>query len=327
VTRAVLLAVLAGMFTAMSSICQRRGAMQLPEDDRFNTGLILRLLRRPVWLMGVGSMIVGFLCQAVALHYGSLALVQPILCTELLFVFAYLAFASPRRVRAKDWAAALSLAAGLGVFLFSASPSGGRPNGVASSWFLAAVSGAGLIALLVLASAAPRRRGQRPAPGRRAALLGVATGVAWGFLAGVIKELSDHTGGFVGYFTSWPLYVLLGVGTASMILSSNALSAGPLPASQPGFTIVDPLIASLLGAYVFGEHFQSGAGDLAGQAVGGLLLLSGVIALSHSSLTHGEARPAVGPDVDTSRSDEAVSGGRDRVPTSGVPAERCPELP
>jgi hypothetical protein len=29
---------------------------------------------------------------------------------------------------------------------------------------------------------------------RRAAILGVATGIAWGFVAAVIKELSSHVG-------------------------------------------------------------------------------------------------------------------------------------
>ena len=31
---------------------------------------------------------------------------------------------------------------------------------------------------------------------------------------------------------------------------------GPLAASQPGFTIVDPLVASLLGVFIFEEHLQ-----------------------------------------------------------------------
>lgn len=311
-TRAALLAMLAGMFTAMSSICQRRGAMQLPDKGSFEVRLILRLLTRPVWLMGVGSMIVGFCFQAVALHFGSLALVQPILSIELLFVFGYLAFASPKRVRMTDWMAAVALAAGLAVFLFSASPSGGREHADAYSWVLAGASGVGLIALLLVAASAPRRRGTRPSPGRRAGLLGVATGVAWGFLAGVIKELSDHTGGIIGYFTSWPAYVLIGVGAASMVLSSNALSAGPLPASQPGFTIVDPLVASLLGAFVFGEHFQTGTGPLIGQVAGGVVLIAGVVVLSHSSLVHGEARPGAEPETEEAERAGITAGEGER---------------
>ena len=41
-----------------------------------------------------------------------------------------------------------------------------------------------------------------------------------------------------------------------MLLSAHAFQAGPLAASQPGFTIVDPLVASLLGVFIFEEHLQ-----------------------------------------------------------------------
>jgi hypothetical protein len=52
-----------------------------------------------------------------------------------------------------------------------------------------------------------------------------------------------------------------------MLLASHALAAGPLAASQPGFTIFDPLSACLLGVLLFGEHIRAGAVDLAGEAL------------------------------------------------------------
>ena len=62
-------------------------------------------------------MIGGFIFQITALRYGDLALVQPILAAELLFVFGYLAIAGSRRVTGRDWLAAAAMSAGLGVFL------------------------------------------------------------------------------------------------------------------------------------------------------------------------------------------------------------------
>ena len=85
----------------------------------------------------------------------------------------------------------------------------------------------------------------------------MATGIAWGFVAAVIKELSSHTNEGFDVFTTWSPYVLVGVGAASMLLSTHAFQAGPLAASQPGFTIVDPLVASLLGVFIFEEHLQT----------------------------------------------------------------------
>lgn len=298
---AILLALAAGLLTAMSSISQRYGAARVPGEDKFSAVLILHLVRQPIWLLGIGSLIVGFVCQATALHFGSLALVQPILASELLFVFGYIAVISPRRVRRSDWLAASAMAAGLGVFLFTAAPSDGRLHAPATLWLLAGFSGLGLVTILTVSAVTPRRRGTRPSAARRAALLGAATGVCWGFLAAVIKELGSHVGrGLPAVFSTWSLYVLVALGAASMILASNALHAGPLAASQPGFTIVDPLVASLLGIFVFRDHLQLRPADLVVEIIALAVLGAGVIVLSHSTLiqdnlanSENRASPAV----------------------------------
>jgi hypothetical protein len=76
-----------------------------------------------------------------------------------------------------------------------------------------------------------------------------------------------------------------------MLLASHALAAGPLAASQPGFTIADPLAAGLLGVLLFGEHIRTGAADLAGEALALALVIAGAAALSRSSLIAGENAP------------------------------------
>ena len=43
----------------------------------FDVGLVFRLARQPVWLLGMASMILGFVFQISALRFGPLALVQP----------------------------------------------------------------------------------------------------------------------------------------------------------------------------------------------------------------------------------------------------------
>jgi hypothetical protein len=92
-----------------------------------------------------------------------------------------------------------------------------------------------------------------------AALLGAATGISWGFVAAVIKELRSHLGeGISAIFSNWSPYILVVVGAAAMLLASHALAAGPLAASQSGFTILDPFSASVLGQFLFSEHIQDG---------------------------------------------------------------------
>jgi hypothetical protein len=109
----------------------------------------------------------------------------------------------------------------------------------------------------------------------------------------VIKELSSHLGdGAGGILLSWSLYVLVIAGAASMLLASHALAAGPLAASQPGFTILDPLSASLLGVFLFGEHVHAGILDLALEALALAVLIAGAAALSHSCLVVGADGPS-----------------------------------
>jgi hypothetical protein len=108
-------------------------------------------------------------------------------------------------------------------------------------------------------------------------------------MAAVIKELSSHLGDGPGAVAcTWSLYVLLAGGAATMLLASHALAAGPLAASQPGFTILDPLTASLLGVVLFGEHIRTGAADLAGEALALAMVIAGAAALSRSGLIAGE---------------------------------------
>ena len=285
-----MLAVAAGFCTAAASIAQRQAARSVPAADGFDVRLILRLARRPVWLLGIASMIAGFLFQLNALRYGALALVQPILALELLLVFGYMAVAGRRRVRIKrrDWVAAAAMSAGLAVFLRLASPSGGRLHAPGASWLLAGMITFGAVLAAVAAAAG---LGHRPgaSSGRRAALLGAGTGIAWGFVAAVIKELSSHLGGGIGaVLSTWSLYVLLAVGAATMLLASHALAAGPLAASQPGFTILDPLSAGLLGVFLFSEHIQASPWDLAGEALALALVIAGAWGLSHSCFILGE---------------------------------------
>jgi len=283
--KAVLLALAASLCTATASVCQRAGARYTgPATGGFDARLIVRLARQPTWLLGIAAMIGGFVFQLTALHFGELGLVQPILAAELLFVFGYLAVAGSRQPNLRDWLAVAGMSTGIGVFLRLAAPSGGRLHAPGSSWLLAGlITGGVVLAALAVAFGLRGRRGTSRS--RRAAVLGSATGISWGFMAAVIKELSSHlSDGIEALVTSWSLYLLLAAGAATMLLAAHALASGPLAASQPGFTILDPLTASLLGVFLFGEHIRTGAGALAGEALALAVVIAGAATLSRSRL-------------------------------------------
>ena len=257
-------------------------------------------------------MIFGFLFQIEALRIGSLSLVQPLIGAELVLVFGIIALANPRRVHGRDWLAALGMALGLAAFLVLAKPSKGHLHASPSMWLVSGLSVAALAGLLSVLASRPHRAGQGGS--RKAALLGVAAAVMFGFVAAVIKELSTHLSqGLPGLLTTWSPYVLLLSGAAAMFLASNAFQAGSLAASQPGLTIVDPLVASVLGAALFGERLDVQPWAVTGELVALITLVASVILLSRSPLVMGEKAPGPGGSVAP-------------VPADAIPAAQ-PDLP
>ena len=129
----IALALTASGFTAVASVAQRRAASPASADLQFNWRLVCYLLRRPVWFIGIASMICGFAFQVQALRSGSLSLVQPIIATELVLVFGIMAIHEGHRVRAHDWLSALGMVVGLGAFLAIARPAGGHAQSTGST--------------------------------------------------------------------------------------------------------------------------------------------------------------------------------------------------
>jgi drug/metabolite transporter (DMT)-like permease len=285
---AILLSLAASLCTATSSICQRIGARRLERNDGhevhgFDPLLVFRLARQPAWLLGFASLLAGFAFQVSALHFGPLALVQPILAVELLFVFGYLAMRTRSKgARHREWAAAIAMSVGISVFLRAAAPTGGREHAQASLWWVSGLVSLAAVALAIGVSATGG------GPAHRAACLGIATGIAWGFVAAVIKEFSSRVSdGPAAIFTNWSVDVLIVVGAAAMLLASHAVAAGPLAASQPGFTIGDPVTAVLLGFFVFGERLGTSPAALVAEVLGLIVLAAGVLTLSGSWLIIG----------------------------------------
>ncbi len=126
------------------------------------------------------------------------------------------------------------------------------------------------------------------------------------------SSFSSRLGDGIGaIFASWPPYVLIVAGAATMVLASRALAAGPLAASQPGFTILDPLSAGLLGMFLFSEHIQAAAPYLAGEAAALAVVIAGAGALSHSQGPGRGPQAALGQDVGVP---EALHGSSDGAP-------------
>ncbi len=312
-TMEISLALAASVFTATASIALRVAAAPAPGELRFSWGLVTFLLHRPLWFFGILCMIGGFVFQVSALHFGELAVVQPVIASELLFVFAYLALRDRARVRGRDWAAAAGMAVSLAGFLYLADPSGGSSSDAGLAQWLEAAGAVALASAAAIGLSMVRgRRGRRPTPARRAAFLAIAAALTWGFVAAVVKELSVHIAqGPAALFGNWSPYVLVISGAIGMFLVSNAFQAGPLAASQPGLTIVDPMVASLLGITIFGEHVRSGAWELCGESLLLAVLVGSVVLLSRSPIVEIDDSRARAPHPEAVLRPDGAEGGRE----------------
>ncbi|WP_152232562.1 DMT family transporter [Georgenia ruanii] len=283
---ALLTALLAAICFAMSSVLQQRAAARAPAASGLGMGLLLGLSRRPVWLLGFVAGAAGMGLQALALSAGQLAAVQPLLVSEMLFALPASALLNGRRPSAREWLYALVVVAGLATFLVSARPGPGAR--LADGWVLAAAIGIGILVAAIAVALA-----YGPMPRHRAALLGLAGGVAFGLMSALLKQVVDQfTIAPQRLLTTWPGYLMVTLGLLGTAVVQRGYQAGRLASSLPPLTMAEPLVAVIVGAVAFGEVFATAPTAVVAQVVGFVLMACGVCRLA--ALTQGTS--ARGPD-------------------------------
>jgi hypothetical protein len=278
----VVLMIVAAALNASASVLQRRAARDVPESRAFSLGMLIELARRPVWIFGILSMLSGFMLHAVSISVSRIALVQPLLVAELPFTILLASRVFHMHIARRDWTALAMQSVGLAAFVACLAPTGGDPGAVpGATWAIGIVATlAGVIVLVVL--------GYRARHERRAAFLGVATGAAFGLNSSLIAGVGAAVSHGGGLFTTWQTYGVAVLGPSSFFLLQNALEGGNLVASQPGFTLTNPLVSVVWGLAVFGEQGRGGA-FLVGTATGAVLIAAGSILLARSPLLDPDA--------------------------------------
>jgi drug/metabolite transporter (DMT)-like permease len=257
---------------ALSSVVQHRAARVATAHQRLR--LMLHLVAQPVWLVGLVLALGSFVLHALALSYGELALVQPLLISGLLFALPVSVLLDRRRPSVREWLWAAVLVAGIGIFLVSASPSVGYvPTDTERLAVLVGVGAALVAGILVL--------GQRVLPDHRAALLGLGAGITYGITASLIKQVAGTVNGDpLNLLASWPVYVLIAIGGGALVVNQVAYRAGPLAASLPPMTMADPVVAIVIGVLVFNEHLDHASVALALEIASVALMLVATIQLA-----------------------------------------------
>ncbi len=265
---------------AASSVLQQREARGAPPEMAMRIGLIGHLVRRPLWLLGNLADVAGFGLQFLALRTGSLALVQPLLVTGLIFALVADAVLDGRRLTRSERRWTAMTVAGLALFLAVSRPGRGYPHASALGWCLLGLAALAAVGTLVLAG--------RASPRWRALCLGAATGVLFGLVAALTESsahLLDH--GLLHALAHWPPYALALCAVLGLMLSQSAFQAGDLKWSLPALTVVEPVVAILIGQVLFGEHISvSGLAPVA-EVLGLVLMAGGTVGLSRAVAGEG----------------------------------------
>jgi drug/metabolite transporter (DMT)-like permease len=281
----VLSVVAAAFYTVGLAMQQLAGA----PDDR-PSGRIAKAMRiaaRPLWLSGFGLTVVGFLTHGVALSFGSLAMVQILQTSQIVFVVPIGARITHTPIQRRDWYGAAMVVAGLAALLIAMRPSEDAGAGTPDGWALTiAIGVVAVAALFAVARAYPRLR---------AALLGLAAGVVFGIEGATLKIASDGLadGLTLGHVVAPAVWSTLALGLAGVVIQNMALQAGRLSVALSTLTIATPITSTIIAVALFGENLDITVATVAVAAVAGVVASAGVMLLAQTVEGSGPRVPPV----------------------------------
>lgn len=263
----VLLSLVSAVAYAGGAIVQERVAVSRP-GERYAP------LRRPLWWAAVALNGLGALLHVVALAYGPLSLVQPLGALTIVFALPMAALFVGRRAGSAAWRGALMATTGLAGLLALVGTSEAQSPSAAQRGLLALVTGGAVVALTVAGRAAHRH------PAVRSVLFATGSGTAFGISSVFTKTV---TAGWTSGVPVAELSSLAAIGvlaTAGVLLSQASYRGGGLAAPLATLTVVNPVVAAVVGLTMLGETFRHGttgtvlALGCGVVAAGGLILLT-----------------------------------------------------
>jgi drug/metabolite transporter (DMT)-like permease len=280
---AVVAAIGAALVFGIASVADQRSTKRVQRRRALSPRIFLDLARQPLWLASIGGTVLGFALQVLALRFGPLALVEPLLVCDLIFAVLINSFLRKR------WDSVLiggvaATAIGVAGFLVIARPSSGQSS-VSFQVVLPLAAGLAVAVVGCLAVSA-RNENLRPLA------LALACGINYGVAAFLVKLLvSDVSGGLIGVLSDWPIYALAVVGPLGFLLNENAFQQGTLIAPVLSIiTVCDPLISIALAYLWLNEKLSSTPAAIAGEIASLLLMITGIVVVAHRA-PHAAAQP------------------------------------
>lgn len=248
---AVIFALASALTIAWGTVVRHRIAGEAALDGTLKGSPLINAIRRPLWWAGTGTALIGYGFQIVALAFGTLLVVQPILVLSMMFTLPLAARYDGRRMRAHELFWALILSVAVAVLVLLGRPLAGDPHPPWDRWLWA--FGAGVLVLGGISVFAEFLKGPP-----RALALGIVTGALFGYVAVLSKAFVDITvnQGALAAILNWETYALILGATLGTAVQQYSFNAGALRHSLPAMTVTEPIVAFSLGYAVLREQFQ-----------------------------------------------------------------------
>lgn len=286
------LALLGAVFMSFGAQYQHRGVQKVERLSGKTTGGLSRaqltsLLTRPSWVAGTVMLGLAIVCQLAALSVAPLILVQPLGAIALVITTVLNARVSHLKPTRQSLIA-IALCVG-GIFIFVTIAAFFATEHVITERELLIILGILAVVVIVFGGfwMLVRRRAQ-------ALFYIMAAGVIYGFVATLAKVvISRAQAGNFEWLTLLCLVALLGAVAVGAYFVQTAYSAGPPDLVIAGLTVIDPIIAVLIGLLVLGEASTAPAWALVGFVIAGAIATWGVIQLTkHHPQVTADGKPA-----------------------------------
>jgi drug/metabolite transporter (DMT)-like permease len=244
-----LLGLCAACLFALAATLQQKGALGLGEVSLRSPSSFVQLARQKFWLLGTLALLAGYVCQAVALDNGQLAVIQPLLVTTIVFALPLGYFLTQQSVNRTQIVAAALVVLGLAVFTVVGDAAAGNENAPSWEWAVTIVAVGIIAGALVMI-------GGRGSLARKAGLYGACAGLLYGLSASLWKPTGEilDVDGLAAMLSNWEFYAFGAAGILAFLVQQVSLATGRLAPSVAMTSVVNPLICIVIGTMLLAER-------------------------------------------------------------------------
>lgn len=274
------LALAGAVFMSLGAQYQHRGVEKVERlsgsagASGLSVDQLKRLLTRPSWILGTLMLGLAIVCQLAALVKAPLIVVQPLGAIALVMTTLLNARISGHAPTRKSLTAIACCVGGIFLFVFFAAIYATEKQVTERELFV--ILALLLVVIIVLGACWLILRHRM-----RALFYVIGAGILYGFVATLAKVVIKRIeAGQFEWITAVCVIALLAAAAVGAYFVQTAYSSGPPDLVIAGLTVVDPLIAVLIGMIVLGEAAAAPWWVLIVFAVAGAIAVWGVVNLA-----------------------------------------------